>query len=265
MVENLISEHNITDLADLMKVSEQLPPVLMREYKAPAELMAVFTRPASKSELTPTDFSFVAEDVQVLTTLLSRSVHEKVAGVNVLLYGPPGTGKTELARVCAQAAGLELFEVEYADREGHALSGRDRYRSLQISQVFLKNSPNVALLFDEVEDVFPPVSADAAQLLARLDASDAAPSASVSGKAWVNQILETNPVPVIWVTNRIEQIDPAFRRRFQYHLELKSPPPGAREALVARSLAGVGVSDAFTARLAERRGLTPASKARVAS
>jgi SpoVK/Ycf46/Vps4 family AAA+-type ATPase len=54
-------------------------------------------------------------------------------------------------------------------------------------------------------------------------------SNSVSGKAWVNQILETNPVPVIWVTNRIEQIDPAFRRRFQYHLRLLSPPPGARE------------------------------------
>jgi SpoVK/Ycf46/Vps4 family AAA+-type ATPase len=53
-------------------------------------------------------------------------------------------------------------------------------------------------------------------------------NSSVSGKAWVNQILETNPVPVIWVTNRIEQIDPAFRRRFQYHLMLKSPPPGAR-------------------------------------
>jgi hypothetical protein len=32
-VENLISEHNITDLADLMKVSEKLPPVLMREYR----------------------------------------------------------------------------------------------------------------------------------------------------------------------------------------------------------------------------------------
>jgi SpoVK/Ycf46/Vps4 family AAA+-type ATPase len=258
MVENLISEHNITDLADLMKVSEQLPPVLMREYKAPAELMAVFTRPSAKSELTAADFAFVAEDVQVLTTLLAKAVAGRAAGVNVLLYGPPGTGKTELARVCAQAAGLELFEVEYADRDGNALSGRDRYRSLQISQVFLKSSPDVALLFDEVEDVFPPVSADAAQLLARLDASDAAPSASVSGKAWVNQILETNPVPVIWVTNRIEQIDPAFRRRFQYHLELKSPPPGAREALVARALEGVQVGEGFAARLAERRGLTPA-------
>ena len=35
MIENLISEQNITDLADLMKVSEQLPPVLMREYPRP--------------------------------------------------------------------------------------------------------------------------------------------------------------------------------------------------------------------------------------
>jgi SpoVK/Ycf46/Vps4 family AAA+-type ATPase len=258
MVENLISEHNITDLSDLMKVSEQLPPVLMREYRGPNDLMAVFTRPATKSELGVEDFRFVAEDVSVLTALLKHAVARQEAGINVLLYGPPGTGKTELAKVCAQAAGLDLYEVEYADREGHSLSGRDRYRSLQISQVFLKGSHDVALLFDEVEDVFPPISTDAAQLLARMDSSDAPPSGSVSGKAWVNQILETNPVPVIWVTNRVEQIDPAFRRRFQYHLQLKSPPPGAREALVRRALAGVAVGEGLHARLAERRGLTPA-------
>ena len=40
------------------------------------------------------------------------------------------------------------------------------------------------------------ISTEAAQLIARLDSSDASPSGSVSGKAWVNQILETNPVPV---------------------------------------------------------------------
>ena len=258
MVENLISEHNITDLADLMKVSEQLPPVLMRKYEGPSDLMAVFTRPATRSELNPEDFHFVGVDQQVLTSLLRNAVACKALGVNILLYGPPGTGKTELAKVAAQAAGLELYEVEYADRDGNSLSGRDRYRSLQISQVFLKSSPQVALLFDEVEDVFPPISTDAAQLMARLDTGDGALSGSVSGKAWVNQILETNPVPVIWVTNRIEQIDPAFRRRFQYHLELKSPPPGAREALVTKALDGVSVSADFAARLAERKGLTPA-------
>ncbi|AMO23304.1 ATP-binding protein [Ramlibacter tataouinensis] len=258
LVENLISEHNITDLADLMKVSEKLPPVLMREYRDQSELMAVFTRPSAKSELRLSDFSFVAEDAQVMSALLRNAVARKEPGVNVLLYGPPGTGKTELAKVVAQSAGLDLFEVEYADRDGNSLSGRDRYRSLQIAQVFLKGSAQAALLFDEVEDVFPPISSEAAQLMARADQVVAPAGASVNGKAWVNQILESNTVPTIWVTNRIEQIDPAFRRRFAYHLELKSPPPGAREALVRKTLEGAVVSDAFVAKLTERRGLTPA-------
>ena len=258
MVENLISEHNITDLADLMKVSEKLPPVLMREYRDTSELMAVFTRPAAASMLGLADFSFVADDANVLVSLLRNAVAGKEQGVNVLLYGPPGTGKTELAKVVAQAAGLDLFEVEYADRDGNSLSGRDRYRSLQIAQVFLKGSTHSALLFDEVEDVFPPISSEAAQLMARSDQLSAPVISSVNGKAWVNQILESNTVPTLWVTNRIEQIDPAFRRRFAYHLELRSPPPGAREGVVRKTLEGVQVSDAFVARLTARKGLTPA-------
>lgn len=258
MVENLISEHNITDLADLMKVSEKLPPVLMREYRSQSELMAVFTRPAARSKLTGKDFEYVGEDVRLLCALLREAVARKEPGVNVLLYGPPGTGKTELARVVAEAAGLELFEVEYADRDGNALSGRDRYRSLQIAQVFLKGTAQSALLFDEVEDVFPPISSEAAQIMARAEHVSAPHTGSVSGKAWVNQILESNAVPTLWVTNRIEQIDPAFRRRFAYHLELKSPPPGAREQLVRKTLEGAPVSDGLVARLTERKGLTPA-------
>nr|WP_315463237.1 AAA family ATPase [uncultured Rhodoferax sp.] len=260
LVENLISEHNITDLADLMKVSEKLPPVLMRHYRDHAELMAVFTRLSSKTLLRLEDFAFVAEDAQMLCRMLQHAVARKEAGVNILLYGPPGTGKTELAKVIAQHVGLELFEVEYADRDGNSLSGRDRYRSLQIAQVFLKGSAQAALLFDEVEDVFPPLNSETASYIARADAH-AVPvgvSVSVSGKAWVNQILESNAVPTIWVTNRIEQIDPAFRRRFAYHLELKSPPPGAREGVVRKTLEGISVSEAFVARLSGRKGLTPA-------
>jgi SpoVK/Ycf46/Vps4 family AAA+-type ATPase len=258
MVENLISEHNITDLADLMKVSEKLPPVLMREYRDQNELMAVFTRPASPSSLGLADFAFVQDDAQVLVSLLRNAVAAKEQGVNVLLYGPPGTGKTELAKVVAQAAGLDLFEVEYADRDGNSLSGRDRYRSLQIAQVFLKGSSHSALLFDEVEDVFPPISSEAALLMARSEQLSAPATSSVSGKAWVNQVLESNAVPTLWITNRIEQIDPAFRRRFAYHLELRSPPPGAREGIVRKTLEGVQVSDAFVAKLTARKGLTPA-------
>jgi len=258
LVDNLLSEHAITDLSDLMKVSDKLPPVLMREYNDTAELMAVFTRPSPASALTLADFDYVAEDARVLRQLLGRAVERGEVGVNILLYGPPGTGKTELARVVAQAAGLRLFEVEHADREGHSLSGRDRYRSLQIAQAFLKGSAQAALLFDEVEDVFPPLSMEASQRMARAEQVLAHGSQSVSGKAWVNQILETNPVPTLWVTNRIEQIDPAFRRRFAYHLELNSPPPGAREQLVRKALAGQAVSDALLSRLSARQDLTPA-------
>lgn len=259
LVDNLLSEQSITDLADLMKVSDKLPPVLMREYRDRAELMAVFTRPAVPSVLQASDFAFVGDDVQVLVNLLRKAMQTKAVGVNVLMYGPPGTGKTELAKVIAREAGLDLFEVEYADRDGNSLSGRDRYRSLQIAQVFLKGAEAAALLFDEVEDVFPPISVDAAGLLARAEQqAPGSASNSVNGKAWVNQILESNPIPTLWVTNRIEQIDPAFRRRFAYHLELKSPPPGAREQLIRTSLDGVPVSDDFVSKLTERKGLTPA-------
>ena len=153
----------------------------------------------------------------------------------MLLYGPPGTGKTELAKVVAQAAGLELFEVEYADRDGNSLSGRDRYRSLQIAQVFLKGSAQAALLFDEVEDVFPPISTEAAQLMARAEqvAARRQRQRQRQGLGQPDPGIQRR-CPRIWVTNRIEQIDPAFRRRFAYHLELKSPPPGAREAAGAQ-------------------------------
>lgn len=253
LIENLIAETNFTDLADLMKVSDKLLPVLMREYQNEGELMAVFTRPAKPSELTMGDFKHVGDDVRYLTALLTQATQSKAEGVNVLIYGEPGTGKTELAKVMAAAAGCELYEVECADRDGNSLSGKDRYRSLQVALAFLKGRKNVALLFDEVEDVFPPAAPEIMNLFQRDDARG-----SVNGKAWVNQILETNPVPTIWITNSIAQIDQAFRRRFQYHLQLKTPPAGAREGIVRKHLNDLEVSDAFVAKLSERKDLTPA-------
>jgi SpoVK/Ycf46/Vps4 family AAA+-type ATPase len=254
LIENLIAETNFTDLADLMKVSDKLLPVLLREYRDESELMAVFTRPARPSELKLADFGHCAEDARYLVALLTQAAARHAEGVNVLIYGEPGTGKTELAKVVAQAAGCELYEVECADRDGNSLSGKDRYRSLQVAQAFLRGRQQVALLFDEVEDVFPPAAPEVMSLFAREEST----RGSVNGKAWVNQILETNPVPTLWITNGIEQIDPAFRRRFQYHLHLRVPPAGARETMVRKHLNELPVSDAFVGKLANKKELTPA-------
>ena len=134
LVENLISEHNITDLADLMKVSEKLPPVLMREYRDHNELMAVFTRPSAKSALALTDFSFVEEDAQVLCALLRNAVARKEAGVAKFAdfkgkrfnVGNPGSGTAAsmeelLKEMGWTRADFSLAAELKADEQGTAL------------------------------------------------------------------------------------------------------------------------------------------------
>jgi SpoVK/Ycf46/Vps4 family AAA+-type ATPase len=254
LIETPIAEHAITDLGDLMRVSDKLLAVLTAEYTTEGEMMAAFTRPASPSALTLADFPHVGDDARYLVALLSAAVRGGEKGVNVLLYGPPGTGKTEFARLVAQQAGCELYEVDCLDREGNSLSGKERYRSLQVSQAFLKGRAGAALLFDEVEDVFPPIS----EPVLNLFGAEESRGAAVNGKAWVNQTLEQNPVPTIWVSNAIGQIDPAYRRRFQFHLELANPPQRVRETIARKHLAELGVSEAFVARIAARKQVTPA-------
>ncbi len=254
LIETPIAEHSITDLGDLMRVSEKLLGVLTAEYSSESSMMAAFTRPAGSTELTLDDFPHVTEDARYLVALLKAAAATQEKGINVLLYGPPGTGKTEFARLLAQLAGLELYEVDCLDKDGNSLSGKERYRSLQVSQAFLKGRARAGLLFDEVEDVFPPVSAEIAGLLA----VDEGRSGSVNGKAWVNQTLEQNPVPTVWISNSISQIDPAYRRRFQFHMELSNPPQRVRESIARKCLGALGVSDAFVARIAARKTITPA-------
>ena len=42
-------------------------------------------------------------------------------------------------------------------------------------------------------------------------------------KLALNQVLERNVRPVIWLTNDIDCVDPAYLRRFTYCMELKKP------------------------------------------
>jgi SpoVK/Ycf46/Vps4 family AAA+-type ATPase len=254
LIETPIAEHSVTDLGDLMRVSDKLLAVLTAEYPSESSMMAAFTRPASPTQLTDGDFPHVGEDTRYLVALLRAAVDGQERGVNVLLYGPPGTGKTEFAKLLAQQAGLELYEVDCLDKEGNSLSGKERYRSLQVSQAFLKGRARAALLFDEVEDVFPPVASEVASLFGGEETRGAA----VNGKAWVNQTLENNPVPTLWISNSIGQIDPAYRRRFQFHLELETPPQKVREAIARKVLGELGVSEAFVSRIAARPSITPA-------
>jgi SpoVK/Ycf46/Vps4 family AAA+-type ATPase len=254
LIDAPIAEHNITDLGDLMRLTDRLLPILQEEYANDGEMMAAFTKPAKASELTLADYPHVEDDARYLAAMLKAACTQSEKGVNVLVYGAPGTGKTEFAKVVAAMSGAELYEVECFDREGQSLSGKERYRSLQVSQSFLKGRTNTVLLFDEVEDVFPTNPSE----MLNMFLSDERSRGSVNGKAWVNQTLESNPIPTIWISNSINQIDPAYRRRFQFHLELKNPPQNVRANITRKHLSGLEVSDEFVEKLAARRTLTPA-------
>jgi len=177
---------------------------------------AALVGPLQPARLPLDDFSHVL-DVDFLVCLLSGAARDRAPGINILIYGPPGTGKTELARTLAKSAGLTMYGVGEADDDGDEPSRWDRVSALQLAQRIMAPNDCAVLLFDEMEDLI----------------GDARPSSGdwFSGregsKLFVNRLLETNAVPVIWTTNAIGNVDDAILRRMSFVLKLDLPSPAA--------------------------------------
>ena len=99
------------------------------------------------------------------------------------------------------------------------------------------------LIFDEIEDVFR------ARFFER--------SVAQKNKAWMNQLLENNNVPMIWLSNSVLGIDPAFLRRFDFILEMPDLPLKNKSALITQLTEGK-LSPAYVQHFAKVRSLTPA-------
>lgn len=171
-----------------------------------------FIRLAPPPVLTAAQFGHVVPDIHFLQKLLSEAIRSGRVGCNVLIYGPPGTGKTEITRVLAKEAGVVLYEMANHDSDGKPSIARDRLGDAGTAQALLAKRPAM-LVFDEVDDIFN----DGSSFFGK-------PSTAESAKAWVNQLLEENPVPTIWIANRVNRMDNAFIRRFDAVVNLKSPP-----------------------------------------
>lgn len=101
------------------------------------------------------------------------------------------------------------------------------------------------LMFDELEDIF---SGDGG-LTGRHGAWPLS-------KQWFNDLLDTNPVPTVWISNRVDHVDPAFLRRFTFALEFR--PLGAlqRARVLTRHLEGA-LAPAEVIALAESYAVSP--------
>ena len=169
------------------------------------------------------DFAHVA-DADFLMRLLHGAVAVQAPGVNILIHGPPGTGKTELARTLAAEAGLVLHGVGEADVDGEEPNRWDRVTALQLAQRVLSRRTGAVLLFDEMEDLIGDARPSGGDFFAKREGS----------KIFVNRLLETNPVPVIWTTNAIDNVDPAILRRMSFVLKLDLPSRAAAQRILAR-------------------------------
>ena len=225
---------------------------MVAEVSDPLELFRDAILPASPAELSPADFTHVQPLLDIVIPLLRRALATGRSGVNVLLHGKPGTGKSQLARVLAAALERPLFQVSSEDEDGDPIGGEKRLRAYRTALCLVVRS-SALLVFDEAEDVF----AGGWNFFA-------APSPAQTSKAWVNRTLEGNPVPCLWLSNAIGDMDPAFIRRFDVVYELPIPPRRQRARLIeglCRDLA----PPAVIGRLASSEHLAPAVIARAAT
>lgn len=240
-----ISERR-SDVGDL-ELKPGLSDLLLTPGLDAERLLQRYFPPDRPSALDWADFQHLGDAPQVVSTLLEAAVKARRRGVNVLFYGATGTGKSELARLVAARCGLRLHPAGKTDAAGESATAQERVSSLLLGNRLLSETRSI-LLFDEWEDLFQREWLGALGARARTQLS----------KQWFNELLDTNPVPTLWITNSIDGVDSAFLRRFTFAVEFL--PLGARQRARAleRHLGDTRLDASDVQALSERFDVSPA-------
>ncbi|MDD0824417.1 ATP-binding protein [Mannheimia sp. AT1] len=200
------------------------------------------TVPTVPSTLKLSHYDHIAKNREMMLNYLEIAIKTAKKGVNILLYGVAGTGKTEFATLLAETLNLPAYTMANQDKDGDVLRGTTRLENCRLAQKLLAGKRAV-IIFDEVEDVF------AGSFTER--------SIAQQNKAWVNDFLENNAIPMIWISNSVDCIDNAYLRRFDMVFEMPMLLNKHKAQLIAE-LVGDKLSADYIQHFAQNADLSPA-------
>lgn len=139
-------------------------------------------------------------------------------GLNVLFSGASGTGKTMSAGIIAAECGLDLFRIDLSGVVSKYIGETEK----NLDRIFTAaRASNAILFFDEADAMFGKRSEvqDARDRYANIEVS------------YLLQKLEEHDGVIILASNLSRNIDEAFSRRIQFHVEFPMPAEPHREKL----------------------------------
>jgi len=154
------------------------------------------------------------EHGRVLKKMISASQGKKP--VNILLYGTPGTGKTSFAKSLSKELGCQCYAVAQSVCNGVGSSSSSksspdmRFAALEVCAGQI-NAQKSIIIVDEADDMLR--CAFPNRLGGETPTGD---------KGHLNDTLDNNLVPTIWITNTSAyELDASSRRRFDYSIRFE--------------------------------------------
>jgi SpoVK/Ycf46/Vps4 family AAA+-type ATPase len=150
----------------------------------------------------PLENYFIGKDQT--THILDLLKTKPKTSTHILLYGPPGTGKTSFAHSLLDELKVPAYEIV----RGEENTTKNRRAAILACLNMTNFDQGSIVLVDEADNL---LNTNNSWFM----------RGEIQDKGWFNQLLEEPGTRMIWVTNRIDDIEDSVLRRFVFSLHFK--------------------------------------------